>query len=82
MLKVGERGGAVNTTLVVAGAKGIVESLDRTRLVEYSRDISLTTLWAKSLLKRMNLTKHRATTKCGIPTRLYGSKDKVFAECD
>ena len=34
VLKVRERGGAVNTTLVVAGAKGIVESLDRTRLVE------------------------------------------------
>ena len=30
VLKVWERGEAVNTTLVVAGAKGIVESLDRT----------------------------------------------------
>ena len=43
VLKVRKRGGAVNTTLVVAGAKGIVESLDRTRLVEYGGDITFTT---------------------------------------
>ena len=49
-LKVRKRGGAVNTTLVVAGAKGIVESLDRTRLVEYGGDITFTTSWAKFLL--------------------------------
>ena len=71
MLKVWERGRAVNTTLVVAGAKGIVESLDRTRLVEYGGDITLTTSWAKSLLKRMNFTKRRATTKCGIPPHVF-----------
>ena len=40
VLKVQERGGAVNTTLVMACAKGIVESLDRTRLVEYGGDIT------------------------------------------
>ena len=57
VLKVREQGGAVNTTLVVAGAKGIVHSLDRTRLVEYSVDITLTTSLAKSLLKRMNFTR-------------------------
>ena len=63
--------GAVNTTLVVAGAKGIVESLDRTQLVEYGGDITLTTLWAESLLKRMNFTQRRATTKCGIPPHVF-----------
>ena len=56
VLKVWKRGGAINTTLVMAGAKEIVESLDRTRLAEYGEDITLITLWAKSLLKRMNFT--------------------------
>ena len=54
MLKVWEQDGAVNTKLVMAGAKGIVECLDRTLIVDYGGDIIFTTLWAKSLLKRMN----------------------------
>ena len=71
VLKVWEQRGAVNTTLVVAGTKGIVESLDRTQLVEYGGDITLTTSWAKSLLKKMNFTKRRATTKCSIPPHVF-----------
>ena len=35
VLKVHERGCAVNSAVVIAGARGIVESLDRSRLVEY-----------------------------------------------
>lgn len=78
VLKVRERGGAVNTTLVLAGAKGIVGSLDRTRLVEYGGDITLTTSWAKSFLKRMNFTRRRATTKCGIPPHVFRDVKKEF----
>ena len=54
----------------MADAKGIVESLDRTQLVEYGGDITYITLWAQFLLKRMNFTKPREMTKCDIPTRL------------
>ena len=80
VLKVREQGGAVNTTLVVAGAKGIVDSLDRTRLVEYGGDITLTTSWAKSLLKRMNFTRRRATTKCGIPPQVFRDVKEEFLQ--
>ena len=62
VLQVRERGGAINTAMVVAGAKGIIESLDKTRLVEYGGHVVLTRSWAKSLLKRMKFTRRRATT--------------------
>ena len=77
VLKVWERGGAVNPTLVMAGAKGIVECLDRTRLVEYGGDITLTTSLAKSLLKRLNF---RATTKCGIPPHVFRDVKTEFLQ--
>ena len=83
VLKVRERGGAVNTTLVMAGAKGIVESLDRTQLVEYGGDITYITLWAQFLLKRMNFTKRREMTKCGIPTHVFRDvKTRVQKRCN
>ena len=80
VLKVWERGGAVNPTLVMAGAKGIVECLDRTRLVEYGGDITLTTSLEKSLLKRLNFTKFRATTKCGIPPHVFRDVKTEFLQ--
>ena len=41
VLKVRERGCAVNSALVVAGATGIVQSLDRSRLAEYGGHVTL-----------------------------------------
>ena len=80
VLQLRERGGAVNTMVVMAGAKGIVETLDRTRLVENGGDIDLTVTWAKSLLKRMNFTKRRATTKCGIPPQVFRDVKAEFLQ--
>jgi len=53
----------VNTTIVVAVARGIAKAMDQTRLAEYGGPATLTVDWAKSLLKMMNFTKRRATTK-------------------
>ena len=80
VLQLRKRGGAVNTMVVMAGAKGIVETLDRTRLVENGGDINLTVSWAKSLLKRMNFTKRRATTKCGIPQEVFRDVKAEFLQ--
>ena len=57
-----------------------MESLDRTQLVEYGGDITLTTLWANSLLKRMNFTKRRATTKRGILPHVFLDVKKEFLQ--
>ena len=80
VLKVRERGCAVNSALVVAGARGIVESLDRSRLVEYGGYVTLTIPWARSLLKRMNFTKRRATTKCGIHPQVFQQVKTQFLQ--
>lgn len=80
VLQVREGGGAINTAMVVAGAMGIVESLDRTRLVENGGDIFLSRSWAKSLLKRMKFTKRRATTKCGISPQVFREVKTQFLQ--
>ena len=54
------------TVIVVAVAKGLALAMDRTRLAEYGGPATLTIPWAKSLLKRMNFTKRRVTTKCNL----------------
>ena len=55
ILKLRERGCPINTHLIIAAARGIAQAMDRTRLAEYGGSATLTTSWAKSLLKRMNL---------------------------
>ena len=40
---------------------------DRTRLAEFGGPVTLTKAWAISLLKRMNYTKRRGTTKYSMP---------------
>ena len=81
VLSLRERGGAVNSAIVLAGARGIVKCLERTRLREYGGHVELTTSWAKSLLKRMNFTKCKATTKLGMSTKFFEVKT-FSAKCD
>ena len=56
-------GSPINTAVVISGARGILKSMDRTRLAEFGGPATLTKAWAKSLLKRMYFTKRRGTTK-------------------
>ena len=55
-------GGAVNTAITLAAARGIIPDTNRTLLAEYGGHVVLTKDWAKSLLKRMKVVKRRATT--------------------
>ena len=57
ILKLREHGCPINTVIVLAVARGIVKSMDRTRLEEYGGSTMLTVPWSKSLLKRMNFIK-------------------------
>ena len=51
VLCVRAKGGVVNTAVVIAGARGLLQSLDRARLAEYGGPATLSRGWAKPLLK-------------------------------
>ena len=51
ILCVRAKGGIVNTAMVIAGARGLLQSLDRARLAEYGGLATMSRGWAKSLLK-------------------------------
>ena len=53
-------GGVVNTTLVMAGAEGIVAARDRGLLLANGGHIQIIKSWATSLLQRMGYVKRRA----------------------
>ena len=54
ILKLREHGCAVNTTVVIAAARGMGRNIDCTRLSECGGPATLSVCWAKSLLKRIN----------------------------
>ena len=64
-----EQGCVVITEIVIATAKGLAKVIDHTRLEKYGGPATLSVPWAKSLLKRMNFTKRRASTKITDPSR-------------
>ena len=68
VLKLRDYGCPINISIVINEARGLGEVIDRTRLAKYGGPATLTVPWAKSLLKRMNFTIRRATTKCNPPT--------------
>ena len=55
--------------------------MDHTRLIEYGGSTTLTTSWAKSLLKTMNFTKRRASTKYShLADELEKEKEAFLSE--
>ena len=52
----------MNTAIVLASARGIVMTKDRSILAEYGGHVCLTTSWAKSLLIRMGMVYRKAST--------------------
>ena len=89
VLNLRERGGAVNSAIMLAGVSGIVKCLERMRLREYVEGmlicwghVELTTSWVKSLLKQMNFTKCKATTKLGMSTKAFEEVKKNFLQSD
>ena len=78
MLKRRECGCPISTHLIIAAARSIAQAMDRTRLAEYGGPATLTISWAKSLLKRRNSTKRRATTKYSHPADELEKEKEVF----
>ncbi len=56
-------GTPIGSSVIMAAATGIVNSCDRTLLVEHGGHITFTKSWALSLLGRMGYVKRKATTK-------------------
>ena len=73
-------GGAVSTAIVRAGARGILLSQDRSMLAEFGGPATLSKAWAISLLKRMNFTKRRSTTKCSMPPENFIVEKRKFLQ--
>ena len=61
-----ENGALINAQIVIAAAKGIVTSSDKSLLVENGGSIKITKNWAKSLLYRRNFLKRSGSTACKI----------------
>ena len=81
VLKLRDHGYPINTFIVIAVAKGLGEVMDLTRLAKYGGPATLTVPWAKSLLKRMDFTKRRATTMSNPLTGdLVDIKQSLLAE--
>ena len=57
--KVGEN---VSSQVVIAAARGILTSLDKTKLQEFGGHIDLTRHWAHSFLTQMNYVQRKGTT--------------------
>ena len=78
ILKLREGGCPVNTEIVRAAAKGLIQAMDRTRLAECGGPATLSVAWAKSLLHRMNFTKRRGSTKSGMTPNDLEKLRKTF----
>ena len=57
-----EAGGVINTSITIAGSKGIIESSNPGLLIENGGSVLLTKSWAASLLNRMGYARRKATT--------------------
>ena len=60
--KVRDQGGVITASVVVAAARGILLSNDRSKLVEFGGHIELSRQWAYSVLDRMKFVRRKATT--------------------
>lgn len=79
-MRIREKGSVVNTAIVKAGACVIVLSQDRLRLAEFGGPATLITAWAKSLLKRMNFTQRRGTTKAKVSIEEFQKSKTDFLQ--
>ena len=62
LCKIRENGGGITASVIVAAARGIVMSRDRTRLTEFRGHIEVSRQWAYHLLSRMKFVRRKGTT--------------------
>ena len=67
--------------VTIAAAKGLAQVMEPSRLSKNGGPATLSVSWAKSLLKRMNFTKRRGSTKTGMaPDDLESAKKTFISE--
>ena len=72
-----KRGTAVNSSVVIAAAEGVIMNKDANLLRE-NGGIKLTEEWAKSLLDRMGYVKRKACSKAKINVEHFEELKKIF----
>lgn len=72
----------ITTAVVRASARGLLLAMDRSRLQEFGGPATLSIPWARSLLKRMNYTRRKATTKASSTddTHFLTTKERFLQE--
>ena len=71
-------GGDVNTTVVMAGAQGIILSRDSTKLQLHGGHINITKSWVMSLLIRMSFVKRKCSNAGKVPVEIFQELEDVF----
>ena len=71
----------MNTTVVMAGAQGIILSRDAAKLQLHGGHINITKSWARSLLIRMGFVKRKCSNAGKVPVEMFqGLKDVFLAD--
>ena len=79
--KTREGGGAVNTRIVMAAARGLIMATNRNMLMEYGGHVRINRPWAQSVLERMGYVKRKATTsKSKYNTEAFKQLKKTFLQ--
>ena len=79
--RVHEQGDAVSTQIVIRAARGIMSTLNKTKLKEYGGNVDLNRYWALSLLRYMNLVQRKATTaKSKYSVENFAEKKREFLD--
>jgi hypothetical protein len=73
-----EKGGIINTSIVIAGERGILKSRQLSRLAKFGGPATLSKAWATSLLRRMHFTKRRGTTKSSVSPEEFNKFKAAF----
>ena len=77
--RVHEQGGAVSTQIVIGAARGIMSTLNKTKLKEYGGHVDLNRYWVLSLLPRMNFVLRKATTaKSKYSVENFAEKKRIL----
>ena len=81
ILKVRERGCVVNTAVVIAAVQPIAMVMDKNMISEKGGLDIISVPWEKSLLKRMDFTKRKGSSKTvGVPGDLDAVKNTFLCE--
>ena len=78
MIALRERGGVVNTAIVLACAEGIVKSNDSNLLACNGGHVVFTRSWGKSILRRMGFVKRRASTTAKVMVKNFEEAKAQF----